>query len=413
MSWAAVGGAAIGAAGSIIGGKASQPRTPKYRPYDFSSPLGTSSIDHKTKQITTQLSPEMQGYYNLFGGMANQYLGGNSATQPYQNFAFGLQSQFPGLFSGAQDSSYLDPSIIDRYNTTMGDYASQAGAAGSSVLGMGGFGVPQSQGLYDVGRGLLNNDYTSIFNTKLDAMRAAAAPYESLQRNDAYNRAFSQGRLGTTGGAGDIAEMYKRQGLVDNSRIESALGLADSLYSADRAAGLGAMGQGVSSLIQGQGLGYDTARGLFGLAGTMAGNGFNTNMSWSDALNARALQRLGNAQNIFGFGTGLQERDLTMGGNAINSQIGLLGPLMQQVQEGRANGQAPMGGGGGMTNPSGAAIGSFMTGIGTSIMNNGWPSFNRTPTINPNTGLNAYNAGNHAMPNINVDTSIDWSKFRG
>jgi hypothetical protein len=140
MTWGAVAGAAIGVVGGALN-KPKAPKMPEYNPWSIQDSLfGDTMFDKQNKRIKMALSPTMQGFADYFTGTAGRYLGGNTPTSPFQQFAYNdVQGMIPGLFGGALDASSVDPWIYGRYDRQMEDLArtTMAGGRGATAGGLG------------------------------------------------------------------------------------------------------------------------------------------------------------------------------------------------------------------------------------------------------------------------------------
>lgn len=359
MTWGAVAGGAISAAGSLLGGSKT-PKAPK--PYDANSSLGTADFDPKKKRLDLTLSPEMQGWQQLFGGIGQGYLTGEgSPTAPFQNFTMGnVQGQMPFLFDQSQMASMLDPRMA-QYATgqmfgaagnqmQLGDAASAFGL--QQLLG-GPVGGGMAAGMYGTGMGMLGEraqSYDAQRDQMLAQLRAEAAPFEERAGQALQQNLFNTGRLGTSGGGMNIEAFARGLGQADTSRSIQANQFAQDLYGRDLQAAL-ARNQMGAGLMQGGLSGYQAGtqlqgalgQGFMGLGGDMYGSGAGIygqgaglNLGLQNLQNERGLQRLNTAQQLFGFGTQLGQQDLATGTGMFGQVLGINDALLDQARVGGA-----------------------------------------------------------------------------
>jgi len=391
MTWGAVGGAAIGAVGSMLSGS---PKPPKYRPWSQTgSLLGDTTFDRKNRTVTSTPSAAMQGFTGQLTGVANQYLGGASPTSPFQQYAMGsVQGQLPGLFDQGLQAANVDPYAYTRYDQQMGGAAQNLGQSAQMMQNLGmnmfGGGVPgmgMSMDMYGMGRNAFGErpqSYQSVADQQLAQMRAASAPFEQRAGEGLQQNLFSTGRLGTTGGGMNVEAFARGLGQADTQRVLDSQGFAEQLYGRDQQAalqrnnmGAGMMANGMNGMFQGFGqqnanyqLGgqmLSNAGNLFGQQGNMFGNQFAGATGYNDTVNQRAQQRLQNATGMFGFGNELAGTDLTRGGSAMQGYTGLAGQLQGQAEFGANMGSQGMAGG--MTPAQPSAAGSFLQGLGGAV----------------------------------------------
>lgn len=374
MTWGAVAGGAIAAAGSMIGGSMSAPSRPKFNPYNGSSMLGDSTWDKKNKRFNTQLSGTGQEFADLYKGMATQYMGGNAPTNPYKQFAFGTaQNAIPGLFSDSMYASQIDPSVFGRYDAQMGGLAQQAGMLPGMFgqLGSAAAMSPQARMMFGMGMDKMGNDYSSIMNQRLGLLREQAAPFEERAANQFKQNLFNMGQLGTSGG-GVLAEGFGRGlNMADMDRQLNAQTFAEQLYGRDQQMGAGLMGEGLQGILAG----YGTAGNLWGqgaqttgVLGDLFGKQFGAGTMFNELGNQRALQRLDQAQSMFGFGANLDKADQAHGAQGIAGALGLNNALQDQARLGLQPAAIRMGAP--MAEPQSSPIGAFLGGAGSALMQN-------------------------------------------
>lgn len=350
MTWGAVAGGAIAAAGSIIGAPGS-PKSPKFRPYSMTGTLlGDTTFGGTKRNRTLSLTPNetVQGFADANAGLANQYLTGPTPTTPFQQWSMGdLQQAIPGLFGGAMENSAVDPYAYQRYDQ-------QAGGLGQSsqIGGLGAMGA---------GFGLLNQgpgqDYQGFVNGRLDLLRQQAAPFEQRAYNANNQNLFSTGRMGTTGGGIQTEAFARGLGQADLQRQLDAQGMGDQLYQFDQGNRLAQQQLGGQLLATGNNLNLG-ANSIFG--GQLVGaTDYNT------LVNSRAQQRLQNAQGLFGFGNQLGTQDLTSGSAALQNYLGIADAMQQQGFQGAQIGSMAMGQQ--ATQSAGSPWGGALQGLGGAI----------------------------------------------
>ena len=379
MTWGAVGGAAVGAVGSYLSGKAAKPKAPKFTPYSMTGTMfGDTVFDRKNNTVKINPNETMSGFGDNFTNIANQYLGGNSPTQPFQNFVYGdVQGMMPGLFGGAMDASQVDPSIYARYDQqlgALGDTLANYGAAGGA-MGLGMLGEkPQS--------------YNDIYTQRLGLLREQAAPFEQRAFNGLNQNLFSTGRMGTTGGGLQTEAFARGLAQADTGRQLDAMGFSEGLYGRDQQYALGRNNIG-SNL-------WANSGNMFGTAGNIFGNQFGAGQSYNDIINARAQQRMGNASTLFGFGTGMTDRDMQLGSSAVTGYMGIGNTLQEQARMGGQFGAAAAGA---PVQPGGpSALGGFLTGVGGAMGNINWGNI-----FQPTRGYQGINPNNYNIAPIKND----------
>lgn len=441
MTWGAVAGAGISAVGGLLSGGA--PKPPKYRPWNQTgSLLGDTTFNPKNRTVTSTPSAAMRGFTDQMTGIANTYGGGNSPTNPYQQFAFGqVQGMMPGLFDQGQQASAVDPFAYARYDQQMGGAAGNVGNSAQMMQNLGmnmfGGGVPgagMAMDMYGQGQqafGERPQSYQSVADQQLAQMRAASAPYEERAGLGLQQNLFNTGRLGTRGGGQNIQDFATGLGRADTQRVLDSQGFAEQLYGRDQQAalarnqmGAGMMGQGMQGLLQGYGqqnqnyqLGGQmlaNSGNLFGQQGNMFGDQFRGATGYNDTVNSRAQQRLQNATGMFGFGNELAGTDLSRAGSAMSGYTGLAGQLQGQAEFGANMGAQGMSGG--MTQSAPNPLGGFLQGLGGSVsgmnlqnMFNPRPSFGNgyfnSPGFNPgnyNVQPAPFNPSGIVMPTPNL-----------
>jgi hypothetical protein len=401
MTWGNVAGAAISVGGSMLSGSGS-PDRPKFRPYDATSSLGTADWDRKGRTLNTTLSGEGREYELMYGDMARRYMTDAAPTNPYKQFAFGnVQGQVPGLYQGALDASQMDSRALSQYNQQLAGYGGLF-----NTLGMQAGMAPEARSMYGMGAGLLGNDYSGVMNDRLALLRQQAAPFESRAFNANNQNLFSTGRMGTTGGGLQTEAFARGLAQADTSRQLDAMGFAEQLYGRDQQAGINMMGTGLEGIFGGMGLAGD----MFGRGAGVADQMFGANTMYNEMGNQRALQRLQQAQNIFGFGANLDKADQTHGAAGIAGVLGLNTAMQDQARMAlqpaaiRAGTQV----GAPSSNPLGSALGS----LGTSVSNGAFDGlFNKYDYGAWRDGA-AWNPSGSMAGSPNINTNVDTGFFK-
>lgn len=387
MAWGMVGSAAISAVGGYLSSKNSAPKTPKYRPYDVTTGLGTADYDRKNKRVDMTLSPEQQAFADRYNQMATQYLSGGGPTAGFQGFSTGaVQNAIPGLFGGALDASITDQGSLDAYlgnisglGGAMGNMYGAANTAGLNALGGPAPGSAQANQMFGLGQRLMGQNYNDVFNNRLGLLRQQAQPFEDRASDAFLGRQQAMGRMDTTGGARDTEAFARGLSQADTTRQLDAMNLSEALYGRDQSAGLNAMGTGMQGLISGYGTQGQVGQGLLGLGqnigsslGNLYGAGLNASQGYNDLTNARAQQRMQNAMSLFGFGNTLGQQDIQTGSTLQGIPMSMYQQLMGQAQLGNQIAGTKMSGQvGGAQNPGMAGIGGMLGGFGNATMGMG------------------------------------------
>lgn len=426
MSWGAIGGAAVGAVGSMLA-SSGQPSAPKFKPYSGTGITGETTWDRRNKKFSSALNPEFQGYHGLFGNTANQYLGGNSPTQPFQNFAYGgVQPQIPALYQQGLNASAVDASPYTQYLSQLGGLGQQVGGLAGLFGGVGAnyalggpVGGAQSEQMRQIGLGLLGErppSYQATADQRLNLLRQRAQPYEERATNSIFSRLYGQGRLGTSGGSQNLGDFGAELARADLGRQVEAQNFGDQLYGRDLQASLARnqmgsslFGQSLQGLLEGTQLGGSLGAQYLGGAGTslgalapIFGNQFSTGTGFNDATNQRAQQRIQSAMQMFGFGNELTGQDLGRGAAGVESILGLDKNLQAMINQGIAAGgataAAPQGA------PTSNPFGALLQGLGGAIPQAFPPGGGYTRVDPMSTGLSSLRTQPELQP-IQMDFS--------
>jgi hypothetical protein len=382
--WPAIIGGALSAAGSILG-KPDGP--PSFSPWNVTAPgVGWATFNKKTKTATGELDPRTIALMNqLYGTATGPGYGAGAAM-----FGQSMMPMMPGLFSDAQAASYMDPRMMNQFNNSLNASMGmqQAGIGslfgyGNQMMGGQGPGMSQARRMFSEGRGMLGErpeqSYQDVAQGRVDLLREQAAPFENRAQNAMFDKLNKMGQMGMPAGMRNMEAFAGELGRADLARQMEGQNLAESLYGRDlqyslgrNQIGAGMMGQGMGGMLQGMGLGLDAyqsgVNAIPNLA-NMANMKFGGNMMFSDAINARAQQRMGNAVNMFGFGSDAQSQDLQQALAAMGGYQNLQGGQLDLMRLGAQLGgqQAAAGAAYG---PQSNPWGSLAQGIGYGMMNN-------------------------------------------
>lgn len=330
-------GAGLGLAGSFLSSRSKNKALKKaakaaaFNPWNVSGPGGSSRFDPKTRTASFSLDPTSQGLLGMFGNMAGQ---AGQYSQGLLPFTQGMAGLLPGLFSEAQDASQVDPAMLERFRGVMNpEIARQQGAAGGlfdvaqNYFSGGGPGMDEAGQMFDLGMGMFGRNYQDVAADRTGALRQLAAPYEDRARNDMFSALYKKGQLAGPGGMRAFNEFGAGLGRADLERVLAGQNLAEGIYGRDQQVGLGLTGAGMEGMFRGAGMGLDAANlgvGASVNAGNMSNMLYGGEGLFSDLVNARATQRMGNAQSMFGFGLDSQSAELQNAINALNGYTGLI-----------------------------------------------------------------------------------------
>ena len=285
----------------------------------------------------SMLSPEFMNLQNMLGGISPQLLQGGLAQDAGINAALGgasaamspaflgadfaLQQQigpeaFQGLMGGiGQNALGLSNLFTDQLALGPQDYT---GGMQSALMGSG-------AGLMDAAANL-----PQLQQEALDIQRQAFAPEAQRRTTGMYDDLFSKGLLG---GGTDTAS---QSGIVRN--VMDSLNQADLSFQnrafdigQQRAGFLGNLGAqqvGLGADIFGQNLGQyanlmQGAQGFGQLGLGAEAQGFNQLLQSVGQNQQSAMQRLQNAQGMFGFGGDLFGQQFNLGLGGLEGMLGL------------------------------------------------------------------------------------------
>lgn len=312
MAWVAVAGAGASLLGGVMQGKSEKKAAAGMNPWNVSGLFGEATFDPNSRTAKFAGDRYTTDARNMLGSnIANMFGGGGN--QQFSQFAQGLgNEQLPGLFQQYQQQLGGMPS------EAYGQYQQQMGQA----------------------QGIANQDLQGLMGQKLNLLRQQAAPQEQQQYNSLQNRLFGQGRLGSTGGQGEVSAFARGLGEADLSRQMQAQQL-----------GIQAQNQNLSQA---------------GLLSELAGTGFANALNYNDIGVNRAAQRMQNAMGLFGFGNDLNANMQQQGLSGLQGMMGIDQNAMNAMALGKnlsgSAQQAQM--------QSGSMGGGLLSGLGAGIMQN-------------------------------------------
>jgi len=409
----------------------------QFRPYNIQGPLGNVDIQGQQINISpTQQQAALQqqlfglssgalgraqdpALMNIFAGLpgqvsnlTQQFIGQETdipgAARTLEQQLAGIGTESLGMGRGFLGQAGALPSAAGAITPFVGGpgptspgeaLASQAAGASLGLLGEGTAGARDISGtLAGAGGELLRGatagapSFNQLATERLTALREAARPAEERTTQAALERLFSQGRLGTTGGARVLGELSRAQELADIQRITSAqdfaqnqqnvalenalrrgeLGLSalgGAMGGSQFLAGAGAdlLGLGAEAGLQGRTLAQrareatlnailggvstdiEAALGqgrlgtqLYGLGAGMPATIFDAQRFADEAALNRGAQRIAAAEGLFGFGQKARGGELGMSLDVMNAQRLQFDPLIQlaNIASGMGSAQA-------------------------------------------------------------------------
>lgn len=312
MSWVAVAGAGASLLGGMFSNKSEKKAAASMNPWNVSGLFGEVGFNPASRTATFNADRASTDIRRLLGGQATSLLGGGGNTG-FLNFAQGVgNEQIPGLFGDMQGA--LGQMPLEAFN----QFQTQMGQANN----------------------IANQDLQGLMGQRLQLLRDQAAPQEQQQFNTLQDRLFSQGRLGTSGGANQMGAFARGLGQADLNRQLEAQQL-----------GIQAQNQNLAQA---------------GLLSELAGTGFMNALNYNDLGVNRAAQRMQNAMSLFGFGNDLTGSMQQQGLAGLQGMLGLDRSAMDAMSLGKnlsaSAQQAQMG--------SSSPLGGMLSGFGGGIMQN-------------------------------------------
>lgn len=401
MVWGAVIGAVASLAGSYMSSKSSKKsaktaaKGAEFRPGSVFGPSGNAVFnrDYKTGQYNLSLSPN-QMESDLRTGLQDRALEGVQGG-PYSGLSSFLRDQTaPTIFDLYSDYQNTDTYLPDFGMGTaaqlseLGDATTGAGLAGifSGLTGPSTMGVANNA--LNLGSSFLNSGGPTSFNQlaaeRLSALRGLAKPAEDRLVNSRINNLFSQGRLGTTGGANILGELSDSLGREDLARITASQDFAQNQINEERNFLQGQQGLGASLMDMGlRGITAEQANALqkggFGaellrLAAANRGGALASVEASDNARLSRGQQRLAGAQGLFNFGDAMDASSLDRALAALGGSQTIDQTLMDQARIGASVGQAQASAGANAgalrMQGSGSILGGALQGIGAGLLSN-------------------------------------------
>ena len=390
MSWAAVGGAAIGVAGSVMSGNkqadanAAAAEAARFKPYTVNG-FGGQQARFNEKHQRLDLEGGLQE--NIFQNFAQEALmrnqgGGTEATLGGQLTGSGA-GLLPSAFADAGSFQGRTPEQAQLLEQMFGQQGAVQGQFGQQGLqaAFSGAGSSQSlaQDMAQRGQGLLDGgNFNALAAQRLTALREGARPTEDRAVDSKLGNLFSSGRLGTTGGSRAMGELGMQMELADQNRITQSQNFAQQQSNYERQLGASLTGQAFSGF--GQEAQRLNAQGQLG-ANLMQGQGRSTSAQLGavqvgdQAGASRVDRRLSNAQNMFGFGQDVEQGEFSKTMQLIGGQQAIQGGIMDLAKLGGSVGQ--------MQAAAGSNVGQFLQqgghsttgaalqGLGAGISNSG------------------------------------------
>ncbi len=370
-------------------------------------------FDERRNQVQIQQIADRAGFQSQninVGGFSGNQSAGNTAggfvgqdaqiQQALGQQGLGMLGGQPGFGTGGLNQFLGGLDIGGQFGQTAGLLNQQLGNSAFGQLGgfsnqVGGlanqFGQQAAAGPQDFTGGLQNQlfqqgfgnqqqagNQQGLFNQSLASQRAAAEGGINRSINRLQDRQFAQGRLGSTGGA------QETQGFLD-SLAQQDLGFQNNAFGQSLAQGqflgqLGGQQIGQGAGLLGQNLGQfnqnvGNAQNFFGLGAGLEGQQFGQNRQALGQNQSAGLQRLQSAQGLLGLGSdifgGAQSRGLQSLGLSTDRQsnlqdfsLGLRNAESDRIQAAGASSQALAGAGAG---GSGGFLGSLLGVAGTAL----------------------------------------------
>jgi len=333
MSWVGIGGAAASAVVSNVmsdgvGGAPTATQVAARDPYAISGGLFDTSFEDGQATIATD--PRLlQGIQGQFLGQAGQYAGAgvDPALQALSQQSMGLGGQFLGQAGLPQASGMA--AIQQALQPTTAGQTAQDLAMQQGVLGAAGEQFVQGAGAFDP---------FGAAQTQYGRMEAMMAPAREQERMAQESRLFSQGRLGSTGGAQQQQALEEAFGQQQQQNLVSSLGQAQAIQ---------AQGVGLGTQLTSQDLAQRQMMGGLGIS--QAGQGMQQAGMFGDVgfgLENLGIQRqqamagLGTQLGAFGASSPLQQQQLQQQ-LATGALTGAMAPeelAMEQLRVGGALG---------------------------------------------------------------------------
>jgi hypothetical protein len=392
MSFAAVAGAGVAAVGGIISSKKAGKAASgaEFSPVDVGG-LRTGGLTQVNGALQLEAGGDTgriqdallrsgrglaEGGNQQFADQLRELGIGNVGTS--FNDLRGIQENVPG-------QALTSAGVFDQLRQGQNQFGQQGIQAG--------FGGPNAQGLTNfatgAAAGLLNQGDVPSFNQlsaeRLSALRGQARPGEERAVNSKFQSLFNRGQLGSTGGAQQVQALAQAQEQADLGRVINSQDFANSQQNQLRnfqlqgqQIGSGLLGQAFGGIRgdQGQGLGLgQIGANLFSSQGQSEAARLGAFGTADQANISRGQRRLGEAQDIFGFGQGVQSSDLDLILRQLGGSQSVDQTLLQVGNLGTGTGaQAASAGAnaGALSQRAGSPLGGALQGLGTGLGQSGF-----------------------------------------
>lgn len=350
----------------------------QFNPFNVTGAAGNVAFGDDSVNLTpTGAIGDIQ---SQLGGLTGGLFGGGG-TQNFAQFAQGLgNEQLPGLFAQSQQAlGQLPTGAFQQFMQGTGANVGALQGAGFGNLAAGGFdpNAQRAQNLFGMAQQKFGQNFGDVRSQRLGLLREQAAPFEERAQNQFQQQLFDKGIFNESTPGGLLAESFGRGlGQADFARQLNASDFAQQQQNINFGQGQQLFGQALGAQQQdiGRALGFG-GLGLQQLGGAQAGLGgmFGGALDFSNLGASRGQQRLGQAQNIFGFGQQLGQQQFGQGLQGLGGLLGINADMRQLAalggNLGSAGAQAGAAAGGFLsqqTDPLGTFLGSLGGGIGSS-----------------------------------------------
>jgi len=300
-----------------------------FNPFGASFGSGNVSFQNGQANFSENLASQMQRQM-LLGGMS-QGFGGGMFNDPKLQAALGGNDMLGALnASNFANSMMANPQAFSQMGqiNNLGNLFSGMAQAGPQDYSGGMMGNLFSAGVQNQ---LAAGDMTGLQNQELATLRAAAQPQQDRMFNQLQNRLFSQGRLGSTGGAQDMEGLFNAFNQADLgfqgeafNRAATRSGLLSNLGLQQTGQGAGLLGQNLGQFNQNIG----SAQGFLGMGSGLENQLFQNQFNTIGQAQTAGQNRIQNAMNLFGLGTSTQNQGFQQG---ISAQQALGGMDQNQM----------------------------------------------------------------------------------
>lgn len=340
MSWGIVAGAAIGAVGSAVSSRNNRKaaeeaaEAAEFEPMNVSSPQGQAEYDPNTNSLVIRGS-ENQGFFGeQFRRIGEEAVGPEGALQGFGSDVAGHVSNpnyFRDLYE-TQQNAFLNGEVTHSARTNsmrfdeLGLQQNQLGSIGmAQALNANGGGARIQDFAFNVGADLLQNQrdyqsFNSLAGERLTALRDAARPSEERAVDSKLNNLFANGRLGSTGGARAMGELALQQEIADQNRVINSQDFANSqqnqqrqFYQQQQQTGMNLFGTALNAANQDASVALSQGQlgaNMFGQQGSSMSGSIAASQASRDDVISRAQGRMAGAENLFNFGTGVEQQGI-------------------------------------------------------------------------------------------------------